>query len=382
MPQDRKRPTGGDDRPPCKYGSKCYRKSTDHLKKFRHPEMELQCDAGVSGATAGANVPSPGRPTAEKPETRSDLPDSPDDVREFIKQKFLMEMPQDFYDFWDFCRSVKKESPSDALYDLLHLRIVGPFDVLAGKLTDNAMTADDFLCHWRYFYDPPEMQTVLSRDDETMYHIGYFRDDPKEMPVFLASNVASEGCKIVKVAGNLFAVLSKEISKALKNCDNPGEKAKLRKLNGALVEFAEEKGHSLQESSKKRPKPQSAAFHGAGLVVPYDSKTGVGYRKMPLSDAEMKKLLAKFSDDCEGGAHRDKLQELVTWIHIANDECDYGMGLEFSIALFCAGHASLHQTADMLGGLAYKLLGREPFARILSAHLKQRYKRPNASVLS
>ncbi|KAH8040851.1 hypothetical protein HPB51_013021 [Rhipicephalus microplus] len=146
----------------------------------------------------------PEKPTGED----SSLPDSPGDVRESIKQKFLVEMPEDFYDFWDFCCSLKKESPSDALYELLHLRLVGPFDVLAGKLTNKkASMSDDFLCHWRYFYDPPEMQTVLSGDDETMYHIGYFRDDPEEMPVFLASNVASEGCKIVKVAGNLFAVL-------------------------------------------------------------------------------------------------------------------------------------------------------------------------------
>ncbi|XP_037506007.1 histone PARylation factor 1 isoform X2 [Rhipicephalus sanguineus] len=398
MPKDRaqrrKRPAKDGDRPPCKYGFKCYRKSTDHLEKFRHPEMGPQYDAGVSeDAPVDEKVP------AGK-DTKNDLPDSPDDVRESIKQKFLVEMPEDFYDFWDFCCSLKKENPSgatylnhscterasqlqDALYELLHLRLVGPFDVLAGKLTNKSVrTFDDFLCHWRYFYDPPEMQTVLSGDDETMYHIGYFRDDPEEMPVFLASNVASEGCKIVKVAGNLFAVLSKEISKALEKCDNSRDKAKLRKLNGALVEFAEQKGHSLQESSKKRPKPQSAAFHGAGLVVPYDSKTGVGYRKLPLSDVELKKLLAKFSDDHEGGVHKDKLQELVTWIHIANDECDYGMGLEFSIALFCAGHASLDPTVDMLGGLAYKLLRREPFACILVAHLKRRHKSPNVSVLS
>uniref|UniRef100_A0A6M2CRS2 Protein ovary overexpressed n=1 Tax=Rhipicephalus microplus TaxID=6941 RepID=A0A6M2CRS2_RHIMP len=374
MPKDRahgqKRPAK-DDRPPCKYGSKCYRKSTDHKKNFRHPEMGLQRDAGVSQDAPPVDDKVPEKPTGED----SSLPDSPGDVRESIKQKFLVEMPEDFYDFWDFCCSLKKESPSDALYELLHLRLVGPFDVLAGKLTNKkASMSDDFLCHWRYFYDPPEMQTVLSGDDKTMYHIGYFRDDPEEMPVFLASNVASEGCKIVKVAGNLFAVLSKEISKALKKCDNP--QAKLRKLNGALVEFAEKKGHSLLESSKERPKPQSATFHGAGLVVPYDSKMGVGYRKLPLSDTDLKKLLAKFSDDREEGAHKDRLQELVTWIHIANDECDYGMGLEFSIALFCAGHASLHPSVNMLGGLAYKLLRREPFARILSAHLKRRNKSP------
>ncbi|KAK8754733.1 hypothetical protein V5799_002555 [Amblyomma americanum] len=407
MPQDRKRPADDDGRKPCKYGSKCYRKNADHLKKFKHPESKEPSDeAATSKDTTKLGQHAPvtdvSSPKKEKKATadRSDepakgtemqgnddneLPDSPDDVRESIKQKFLVEMPDDFYDFWDFCSSLSKNDPSSALHDLLGLRLVGPFDVLAGKLTNKSVkTSDDFLCHWRYFYDPPEMQTVLSADDETMYHIGYFRDDPEQMPVFLASNIASESCKITKVAGNLFAVLSKEISKALQNCKEAQKKAKLRKLNGALVEFAEAKGHSLQEASKKRPQPQSATFHGAGLVVPCDKKTNVGYRNMPLSDSEMKRFLAKFSDDDGSGKGRlnDKLLQLVTWVNIANDECDYGMGLEFSLALFCSGHASLHRTIEMLGSLAYQLLNREPFARILKAHLKRRLKTPNVSVLS
>lgn len=402
MPKDQKRP-GKDDRIPCKYGSKCYRKNADHLKKFKHPESkEPSGDSGTSKNAAKideqphmTDVSSPKKATASRSDesaaetevrgyNANELPDSPDNVRESIKQKFLVEMPDDFYDFWDFCCSLNKKDPSDALHDLLGLRLVGPFDVLSGKLKNRSVKAsDDFLCHWRFFYDPPEMQTVLSADDESMYHIGYFRDDPEQMPVFLASNMASESCKITKLAGNLFAILSKEISKALQNCEEAQKKAKLRKLNGALVEFAEAKGHSLQEASKKRPQPQSATFHGAGLVVPYNSKTNVGYRSMPLSNSEMKRFLEKFSDNDGGGKghHKDKLLELVTCVHIANDECDYGMGLEFSLALFCSGHTSLHRTIEMLGSLAYQLLNREPFARILKAHLKRRLKTPNVSVL-
>lgn len=407
MPPERKRPAADDKRVPCKYGSKCYRKSADHLKRFKHPDVKQlrgdDVDTSVDAPkvvpeerVAAAPSPKKAKKTASEchpssSETSngrsgvsSELPDSPSDVRASIKQKFLVEMPEDFYDFWDFCSSLNKKSPLDALYDLLGLKLVGPFDVLAGKLTNKSVkTADDFLCHWRYYYDPPEMQTVLSGDDETMYHIGYFRDDPEEMPVFLASNVASKGCKITRVAGNLFALLGKEISKALKGSDDAQEKAKLRKLNGALVEFAEDKGYQLQESSKKRPKPQAATFHGAGLVVPYDKKNEVGYRQMPLSESELRKLLEKFSGDEAGtGSHVDRLQQLTTWINIANDECDYGMGLEFAIDLFCAGHASLHRTIDMVAGLGYELLGREPFARILRAHLKRRIKTPNVSVLS
>ena len=31
---------------------------------------------------------------------------------------------------------------------------------------------------------------------ETDFHIGYFRDDPKAMPVFVGSNDPAEGCAI------------------------------------------------------------------------------------------------------------------------------------------------------------------------------------------
>lgn len=36
---------------------------------------------------------------------------SPDDVKENIKKKFLMDMPDDFYKFWEFCQSLSPDNP-------------------------------------------------------------------------------------------------------------------------------------------------------------------------------------------------------------------------------------------------------------------------------
>lgn len=37
------------------------------------------------------------------------------------------------------------------------------------------------------------------------------------------------------------------------------------------------------------------------------------------------------------------VQEMVTYVQFANDECDYGMGLELGLDLFCHGsHVSEH----------------------------------------
>ena len=38
-------------------------------------------------------------------------PDSPRNIKENIKSKFLVDMPQDFYDFWDFVKTVNSKRP-------------------------------------------------------------------------------------------------------------------------------------------------------------------------------------------------------------------------------------------------------------------------------
>lgn len=402
----RQRTTGDDNRVACKYGSKCYRKNPEHLKRFKHDEgFSKQKDAsGRRTSSEAIKKPETGKAESSAWATQQDsskiqteaesgskglppdqeIPASPVDVKESLEQKFLVKMPDDFYDFWQFCETLDKHSPQDALYETLGLRLVGPFDVLSGKLTSKSVkSADDFLCHWRYYYDPPEMQTILRGDDERMYHLGYFRDDPKELPVFVASNAAKDGCKINRVAGNLFAAACKEITAALKTTPDERKKSRLKKLNGALIEFAEVKRHAVDEGTKKRPKTMAATFHGAGIVVPYDSKTEVGYRPLPVSNAKLKAILTKISSSPTDEARADnmvELQEIITNMHLANDECDYGMGLELGLDLFCFGCPKLHPVLLHVLTLAYKLLDREEFAKILTAHLGRRKKGVELSV--
>ena len=44
-----------------------------------------------------------------------ELPPSPSDPRENIRQKFLVEMPEDFYLFWKFCCTLNEKSPPSKL---------------------------------------------------------------------------------------------------------------------------------------------------------------------------------------------------------------------------------------------------------------------------
>lgn len=98
----------------------------------------------------------------------------------------------------------------------------------------------------------------------------------------------------------------------------------------------------------------------------------------------MKKLLTRIteaSDEEERNNHFDELQETITFIQFANDECDYGMGLELGIDLFVFGHERFHGIIGHLLPLAYQLLKRDLFAEVLEAHLENRQREGPISVI-
>lgn len=96
---------------------------------------------------------------------------------------------------------------------------------------------------------------------------------------------------------------------------------------------------------------------------------------------DLNKLLNKIANCKQDEARRDQafepLQEIVTFVQFANDECDYGMGLELGIDLFCHGDTYFHTLIEHLLPVAYDLLQREEFSKICLEHLKQRHLEPH-----
>jgi len=86
------------------------------------------------------------------------------------------------------------------------------------------------------------------------------------------------------------------------------------------------------------------------------------------------KLIAESKTPEERDKNFDALTEIVTLVQFANDECDYGEGLELGIDVFCYGSTELHSTVLSLLPLAYQMLGRNEFADIIKAHLADRRK--------
>ncbi|KAG9259637.1 histone PARylation factor 1 isoform X1 [Astyanax mexicanus] len=299
-------------------------------------------------------------------------------VREEVERLYKLRMPEDFYQFWNFCKQISPDDPADALQEALGLRLVGPFDILAEKHRHCGSAQPNFHLHWRFFYDPPELQTVLRGDAETQHHMGYYRDCPDAVPVFVGENEGKKGCKITQLGDNLFSAVLLFLARKKRERGVRKDEAALEQLEVKLKKEAERLGLPLEQKTKamkaRDRKVVTKTFHGAGIVVPVD-KNDVGYRELPHSDADLKKIcrdIAEAVDDKARMTAFAPIQEMMTFVQFANDECDYGMGYEAGIDLFCFGSHYFHKIIGQLLPMAYDLLKRSVFGEIIKAHLANR----------
>ncbi|CAD5115084.1 DgyrCDS4097 [Dimorphilus gyrociliatus] len=372
----------------CPYGKKCYRKNPEHFKEFNHPHLDepkaKKAKVEENKITdpeieLDKNSPEPNNESEEEKQSESETVEDDDkldstDISNVIKLKYKVAMPKDFFDFYEFAKSVNSKNPCDAL-NSINLTLVGPFEFLSGQYKRHSKKTC-YLTYWRYYYDPPEFLTVVQGDKRAQFHIGYFRDDPENMPDFVAFNEAKNSCQIKPKGENLFAAIKCYIDGFVK--ENPIKKTHAIKILTDLGEYAKKLSYSLDVKTpkmKKRDKlVNSKTFHGAGICVPVDDND-IGYRPLPDTPGELKKILKKI-ESSEEGAERNKafdpLMETIMCVQFANDECDYGQGLELGIDLFSYGSDIFHSQILNVLPLAYELLGRNEYGEIIKAHLKNR----------
>ncbi|GIY86186.1 histone PARylation factor 1 [Caerostris extrusa] len=397
------------EQPMCKYGF-CYQKNPEHRKKFRHPEAKLdQKQANISDVSVSPNAEVTNiKPPAKKCRVSEDTDLNKDPVclkevsnghKEKLEPKFsesvqdiLKSMPKDFFDFWDFCSSVNDAKPEEYILNSLivikcfaelGLHLVGVYDLLSKKLSKDKKVVVH--CHYRYYYDPPELQTVVKSDDKDLYHIGYFRDDPDQFPSVLVSNSATIGPKLTLKGDNIFAAMNWEITERLKKL-KPKLQKKFSTIQKNLQKLAAQKDYSLEKSTPnttaRNKKVVSKTFNEFGIVVPV--KNDIGYRPLPDSNAVIKSNLTKIvsaKDEDTRLNREEKLDELLTNVQFANDECDYGMGFELGIDLFSFGDPYFHSHILNILPLAYSLLNRPKYAEIIQFHLADRKKSVNLNTL-
>nr|XP_036854828.1 histone PARylation factor 1 isoform X1 [Manis javanica] len=317
--------------------------------------------------------------TGDVKKSKSCKADVPTELRKEVESHYKLSMPEDFYHFWKFCEELDPEKPADSLSTSVGLRLVGPYDILAGKHKMKKSSASlNFNLHWRFYYDPPEFQTIIVGDNRTQFHMGYFRDSPDELPVCVGTNEAKKSCVIVQNGENVFAAVKLFLMKKLKEVTDRKKTSLLKDLDHRLTAAAGSLGFALEQRTARMAqrdrKVVAKTFHGAGMVVPVD-KNDVGYRELPETDANLRRIcraVAEAPNDEERLRAFAPLQEMTTFVQFANDECDYGMGLELGVDLFCYGSHYFHKVAGQLLPLAYNLLKRNLFAEIIEDHLANR----------
>lgn len=433
----------------CKYWEKCYQKNPAHLEKYNHPPKygttvstsnsstaknkdaqkhkttshdhirETKIDDSINSpdidieATVRKNISTAERKEIDTDELRAEalaniagknymeilakrikfsVQAEYDELlssNEFIRHKFLVEMPPDFYGFWKFANCLKKDNTGEEILQYFEnqfqLKLVGPFEFLAGRFHKAKLREPgDYLRHWRFYYDPPEFQTIFVRRD-TGVHYGYWRDLPKDNNCLLiARNDSLKNCKFEFIAGNVFDAFLHYIDNDFTSTPfTAALVSSTRKLLQMFLNGNEIKLEKLEPLRKRRSAVVVAkTFHEAGIVVPYEGKTQVGYRSLIISDLELKKILDLFvkagppCGDGDYGAIKaaviEKLQPVATAANIAMDECDFGTALELGIDLFCSGRKELHSLVQSLLVPAYSLLSRPQFIAISKAHMEQR----------
>uniref|UniRef100_W8C1U2 UPF0609 protein CG1218 n=1 Tax=Ceratitis capitata TaxID=7213 RepID=W8C1U2_CERCA len=442
----------------CKYWEKCYQKNAAHLEKFNHPPKGVKIaedeDSNPSSNTVGEieafkrnSSPSNQKKMSiskdcETENTDAESTNLPGKRKEFdttelraealgniqgknymeilakrikfsvqaeydellrsndfIRHKFLVEMPADFYSFWKFASNINPKSTGDEILEYFEkqfqLQLVGPFEFLSGRFHKAVIREPgDYLRHWRFFYDPPEFQTIFVRRD-TGVHYGYWRDSPQEHHnILIARNDAMKNCVFEFIAGNAFDAFLYFLEKDFTSTPFTATLiANTQKSIQKFINTSEVKIEKLETLRKRRSANVVAkTLHEAGIVVPYDGKTQVGYRPLIVSNGELKQILDLFvkagsSDDSSAVDNEDikaavieKLQPIATAANIAMDECDFGTALELGIDLFCSGRRELHPLIQSLLVPAYTLLSRPQFIAISKAHLEQRKKSLKLSI--
>lgn len=191
--------------------------------------------------------------------------------------------------------------------DTTGLLLVGPFDVLAGRM--DTLSKSQCQMHYRYWYDPAEVQTVLAKNngaglcgkaesdkadeekDGGGWHACYYRDAPEEIPMFLVANQAYVDGKFVPVGDDVCSCMLTECTKSLNQTGSVQARKKIQKIIDQLQTFAGGKGSSSSGNAEWKKRQKNVVGKTmSGLGVKVEVENDVGYRELPVTDMELRKI--------------------------------------------------------------------------------------------
>ncbi|KAK0414240.1 hypothetical protein QR680_007224 [Steinernema hermaphroditum] len=268
-----------------------------------------------------------------------------------LNEKFGYHHTAALMDFWEFAKQLSTEAPLDAFASLDNLKLVGPFRCLNGEQCENDM---DYLLWDRFKSDLPEMQTIMTYKNGRFV---FWRDSAEEAPLLVHVDKTESFPKVDVVGSDdpFFAVV---------HLMGKGESSKF--LPGKTRDAYTVELKTIVNKRKKES--MGRAFHGPKIKVPM--RGDVGYRSVSDSPAKLKKKLETFmttDDETLKATLRKELLELKSYVDFANDEMDYGMGLEFGHDLFLANNKVFDNLAFRVLETAYTLLKRSKYVDVLKS---------------
>lgn len=296
------------------------------------------------------------------------------DRRKQLRDLYGFDFPDDLFRFWEFAQRLRPLDPLNVLEDL-SLRLVGPFEVLAGRFDDRSPRLS-FLLHWRYYLDPPEFFTVLAGGGDG-FHVGYFLDAPPEGPNCLASYYAQEAYELSADGDDLFEAVRLHLEYAYNDCEIDrgfvpehaqeceAVMRQLDRLRSALFRVAStervETGEAYTDKyaglAARNEQVIAETQDGLGVVVAEDS-----YRPLSSSDKKLWRYLWETDDPAD----------LFEEARRALCEGYPGTALKLGKDLWAVGGERHTEYAYELLDGAYAALGREVLREVLRVHRANR----------
>ncbi len=119
--------------------------------------------------------------------------------QQFLGNVYGVPLPDDFFHFWQFANEINSDDPFNLP---INLTLVGPFDVLSGRLDPEHCTISSRM-HWRFYKDPPEFLTILCGDVDGL-HFGYYYDDPTALPGCVCRYFHNDAYLLANVGNSIF----------------------------------------------------------------------------------------------------------------------------------------------------------------------------------
>jgi hypothetical protein len=286
-------------------------------------------------------------------------------------QLYGFSFPEDLFAFWEFAKRVRPLEPAHALADTLDVHLVGPFDVLAGRV-DQSVPSLPMTLHWRYYDDPPEFFTLLKRGEGGL-HWGYYLDEPGVPPGSIASYHTDAAFEISADADDLFEVVRLDLERHYRDCEELRQEdpirvhdyeQRLREMDDLRARLARsatadrpETGEAYEERYPERSARTARVIartsDGAGIVAPAEK-----YRPLKLTNKRLWQRLKKDEDPVD----------LVAEAWKALQEGYPATALKLGKDLWAIGGERRRNYAHQLLDAAYGALGRDVLRDILRAH--------------